>query len=349
MSSTIRIRPSPWLEAPAVPGLAIVGFEPDEAYVKEIAKDIKGGRICIVKKKKHADGEWKVELPCSVRNKIVFIVWRMEFVGNVNEDIMALFFLLDACESGGAEKIHVLSPYCPYSRSDKKDSPRGAIAVRWVKWMFDSFSALKHFVSLDLHSGQIVAMHGGIENLFMRNYVMDIIDRELFQGQTEEQLLTNFIFIAPDSSAGKATEKYSSRFRLPYTILQKVRDEDGQLLKSHYDMRPILRQQVNGRRGILIDDMASTLGTIRNALDLLKECGLQSLTIIVTHPILCKDSTWLDTEDLVDHVYVSDSVSLEKNPNPQTGKIRVYSTADILSKTIHCVFFGESLSEIYLK
>jgi ribose-phosphate pyrophosphokinase len=315
--------------------LSIVCFDHDLDYAKSIHPSAQA-----VYRSKHPNGEWNIQLPCSVRNHHVYIVWRVN--KNINDEMIALFLLVDACARSDAQTITILAPFYPYGRSDKKDNPRSPIGCTWILFLFSRYPTVKRMITLDLHAGQTVAIHEGIENLYMKRYIFDILKFNIC-------IDDSFVFIAPDAGAGKATEKYAARYNLPCIIIPKIRDtKTNQLVESHAQIRHLFEEIARGKRGILIDDMACTMGTLRNAIHTLKDAGLLSLTIIVTHGILSKGSEWLDEEPLIDNMYVGDTIAEDAYGFKYSSKIRLFSTSDIMTKAIYCLQTGNSLSEIFI-
>jgi len=82
-----------------------------------------------------SNGETRMEINTNVRNKHVVVVSQVR-TGNINTDLIELFMIMDALQRANSEKITVVLPYYPYSRSDKKDSPRCAIGAAVVANIF---------------------------------------------------------------------------------------------------------------------------------------------------------------------------------------------------------------------
>jgi phosphoribosylpyrophosphate synthetase len=202
-----------------------------------------------------------------------------------------------------------------------------------------------NFVTLDLHSGQTVAVAPLMSNMFMRNYILGIIDTQII-GSAERM---QYVFIAPDAGASKATEKYAMHYGLPIAIVSKIRDSAGKISTSQCRNAEALKQDLQGKHGILIDDMADTMGTIKHTVELAKEAGLKALTVIVTHGVFSKGTAFLDTDEysLIDRVYASDSLPLTAYGKTHSSKVIPYSTCDALAKVIHCIYFGHSLSDVF--
>ena len=65
---------------------------------------------------------------------------------------MEIYFLICTLKRSDVESITLILPYFPYSRSDKKDNPRGSICSRDIAKMLESAGVER---ILELHSPQI--------------------------------------------------------------------------------------------------------------------------------------------------------------------------------------------------
>ena len=97
-------------------------------------------------------GETSVRILTSVREKDVFIV--QSGSPKINDTIMELLIMIQACNGGSANKITAVLPYFPYSRQSKKKSHRGAITARMLANLLN-VAGVKHIVTVDLHASQM--------------------------------------------------------------------------------------------------------------------------------------------------------------------------------------------------
>lgn len=69
-----------------------------------------------------------MDLGVSVRNEDVFII--QSGSDSVNDHLMELLVLVNACKGASARRITAVMPYFPYSKQSKKKRQRGAIAAK---------------------------------------------------------------------------------------------------------------------------------------------------------------------------------------------------------------------------
>jgi ribose-phosphate pyrophosphokinase len=78
--------------------------------------------------KSFANRELAVEIGVSVRNEDVFII--QSGSDHVNDHIMELLIMINACKIASAKRITAVLPYYPYSKQSKKKKSRGAITAK---------------------------------------------------------------------------------------------------------------------------------------------------------------------------------------------------------------------------
>lgn len=92
------------------------------------------------------------EIEESIRDEHVFLI--QSGSNNVNDHLMELFILIQACKENDARKITVVLPYLPYSKQSKLRTGRGCIATKMLAQIIKKAGA-DHVIVLDLHAPQI--------------------------------------------------------------------------------------------------------------------------------------------------------------------------------------------------
>ena len=93
-----------------------------------------------------------VEIGESVRGEDVFIV--QSGCGEVNDMIMELLIMINACKIASASRVTAVIPCFPYARQDKKDKSRAPISAKLIANMLSTAGA-DHIITMDLHASQI--------------------------------------------------------------------------------------------------------------------------------------------------------------------------------------------------
>ena len=71
----------------------------------------------------------RVEIGESVRGEDVFII--QSGCGQINDNIMELLIMINACKIASAARVTAVMPVFPYARQDKKDKVNFSIIVCW--------------------------------------------------------------------------------------------------------------------------------------------------------------------------------------------------------------------------
>jgi ribose-phosphate pyrophosphokinase len=295
------------------------------------------------------NGESHAFIQENIRNCHVFIVSRIR-TGHINDDLMELYLIMDACNRSGVDKKTVIMPYYPYSRSDKKDAPRTHIGAA-VQASFLADLKIDNLVSIDLHAGQIQGLVSrGFHNLYLQNYLAEYIYTNYLRYYPESEWNKKFVLIAPDAGSTKAIKSYSNIFKIDNIALDKSRNykaaEDG---KSAVNKVRFIgdREDFEGKVGLIIDDMGDTMGTMSAAVDTLVENGLDSAIVFVTHGVLSGPAMErINSNPHIKEVVVSDSLPQAENKK-LSPKLRVVSTAELLGRTIDGILTGRSISRLF--
>src|SRR3989442_6450106 len=98
------------------------------------------------------DGESHVQILESVRGRDIYILQSTCYP--VNEHLMELLVMIDACRRASAQRITAIVPYYGYARQEKKSTGREPITAKLVANHLSTAGA-NRVVSIDLHSPAI--------------------------------------------------------------------------------------------------------------------------------------------------------------------------------------------------
>ena len=97
------------------------------------------------------NGEIQVMISESVRGKDIFII--QPTCQPVNENLMELLIMTDACKRASAKSVTAVVPYYAYARQDRKTRGREPISAKLVANLM-SAAGLNRVVTVALHAGQ---------------------------------------------------------------------------------------------------------------------------------------------------------------------------------------------------
>ena len=86
--------------------------------------------------KTFANHEMMAEIGVSVRGEDVFII--QSGSDQVNDHLMELLIMINACKTASANRITAILPYFPYSKQCKKKKMRGAITAKRISCFYSS-------------------------------------------------------------------------------------------------------------------------------------------------------------------------------------------------------------------
>jgi ribose-phosphate pyrophosphokinase len=279
-----------------------------------------------------ANGELYARYLESVRGADMFIV--QSLCEPVNDNLMQLLIMIDAAKRASAKRIVAVIPWYAYSRQDRKTKPREPITARLVANMIAAAGA-ERVMTMDLHTGQIEGYFSfPVDHLTAMHTFVDYFVDQGFQGAEDG------VVVAPDTGEVKVAKQLAGHLRLPWAIVNKMRDRPG-----HSEVTHVIGD-VAGKRVIMIDDVIATGGTIANAAQRLVDEGAVEVSAAATHGEFSGDAYRKLDESPLKEVVVTNTLPL-KEDEPQ-AKIRTLNIAPILASTIKNVFTDESVSEVFM-
>jgi ribose-phosphate pyrophosphokinase len=268
----------------------------------------------------------------SVRGADMFIV---QSLGQpVNENLMQMLIMIDAAKRASAKRIVAVIPWYAYSRQDRKTKPREPITARLVANMIQAAGA-ERVMTMDLHTGQIEGYFTfPVDHLTAMHTFVDYFVDQGFKDADDA------VVVAPDTGEVKVAKQLAGHLRLPWAIVNKMRDRPDRSEVTH------VIGDVAGKRVLMIDDIIATGGTLVNAAARLVEDGATEVRAAATHGELSGDAYEKIEDSLIKEVVVTDTLPL-KSGRPRS-KIKTLTIAPILASTIKNVFTDESVSEVFM-
>ena len=274
-----------------------------------------------------SDGEIGVEFQESIRGQHVFLV---QSTFSPTDNMMELLLMIDAAKRASAYKVIAVIPYYGYARQDRKDRPRVAIGSKLVANMLTAAGA-DRVVTMDLHAPQI-------QGYF--DIPVDHLDSSaIFIPYIESLKLPNLTFAAPDVGSANRIREIATYFACDMVICDKHRKRANEIASM------VLIGDVVDRDIVLIDDICDTGGTLAKSAGLLKEKGARSVRAFCTHPVLSGNAYQNIENSVLEELVVCDTIPVK----PQTGKIRVVSTAGLFAIAIRNALENKSINSLFLR
>jgi ribose-phosphate pyrophosphokinase len=273
------------------------------------------------------DGEVRIRLGANLRRRDVFV---LQPTGPpVNENLVELLALVDACRRAAARWITAVIPYFGYARQDKPQA-REPITGRMSADLLTRVG-VDQVLALDLHSPQV---HGFFDCPVDHVTAVGVLAEALRQ-----EPIADAVVVSPDAGFVKRASRYAAALGAPLAVTHKERLATGEVEAG------VLVGDVRGRRPVLVDDMITTGGTIQRCLKTVLDCGaLPEVTVAATHGLFVGSAPELLAHPAIHQILVTDSLPLP--PAAGSLPVRVVSVAPLLAEAIHRCHTGESVREL---
>jgi len=285
-----------------------------------------GPRVC----KRFADGELYVQIQESIRGCDVFLI--QPTCAPVNDHLMELLIMVDACRRASARQITAVVPYYGYARADRKTAGRESITAKLTANLLVK-SGVDRVLAMDLHSAQIQGYFDiPCDHIYGSPVLVDYLST---------QNLGDIVVVSPDVGGVARARAFAKQMNdAPLAIIDKRR--------TGHNMAESLTVigDVAGRTAILIDDMIDTGGTICAGARLLREQGAKRVLACATHAVFSPPAAErLSTDGLFEQVVVTNSIPiLQERTFPQ---LQVLSVANMLGEAIWRIHEESSVSSMF--
>ncbi|XP_067947982.1 ribose-phosphate pyrophosphokinase 1-like [Watersipora subatra] len=299
--------------------------------VAELVANRLGLKLGEVTTKKFSNQETCVEIEESVRGEDVYII--QSGCGEVNDMLMELLIMINACKTASACRVTAVIPCFPYARQDKKDKSRAPITAKLVANMLSSAGA-NHIMTMDLHASQIQGFFDiPVDNLYAEPAVIKWIKENITEWRTA-------VVVSPDAGGAKRVTSIADRLNTGFALIHKERKKANEVDSM------VLVGGVNDRVAILVDDMADTCGTICLACDKLIEAGATKVYAILSHGILSGPAVSRISKSQFEAVVVTNTIPQSENMR-NCAKIRCIDISAIFAEAIRRTHHGESVSYLF--
>jgi ribose-phosphate pyrophosphokinase len=280
--------------------------------------------------KSFADGEIYIQIQESIRGCDVFLV--QPTCAPVNDHLMELLIMVDACRRASARQITAVVPYYGYARADRKTAGRESIAAKLVANLLLA-SGVNRMLAMDLHSAQIQGFFDiPCDHIYGAPVLVDYL-------ATRD--LGEVVVVSPDVGGVARARAFAKRMDdAPLAIIDKRR--------SAHNVAESLTVigDVKGKTAVLVDDMIDTGGTISKGAKLLRQRGAERVIACATHAVFSPPAIErLAEPGLFEEVLVTNSIPIPADQRfPQ---LQVLSVANMLGEAIWRIHEESSVSSMF--
>lgn len=282
--------------------------------------------------KSFADGEVSVSFFETVRGADVFLI--QPTCKPVNDSLMELLIMIDACKRASAGRITAVIPYFGYARQDRKAKSRDPISAKLVANLITAAGA-DRVLTMDLHANQIQGFFDiPVDNLrgstlFVEHFKKVICGRE-----------DEFVVVSPDVGSVSRARAFAMKLGLNMAIVDKRRE------KANVSEVMNIIGDVRGKRVILLDDMVDTAGSLCGAAKALVEVGgAIEIHACASHGVLSGPAIDRINESYFDELLLIDTIPFPEGK--QCDKIKYISSASMFAEAISRVYEEVSIASLF--
>ena len=302
-------------------------------FAKNICKDL-GVDLGKAEVKTFADGEASVSLLETVRGADVFLV--QSTCKPVNDHLMELLVMCDACRRASAGRITAVIPYFGYARQDRKAKSRDPISAKLVANMITAAGA-DRVLTMDLHAAQIQGFFDIPLDHLLGNPTF--VDYYLAKFPEPRYNHDDFVVVSPDVGSVGRARAFAAKVHMGLAIVDKRRQ------KANVCEVMNVIGDVKGKTCILFDDMVDTAGSLCNAAKALTEQGAKEVYACATHGVLSGPAY-----DRIEESPIKEMVFLNTIPevrNTPSGKLKFLDVSHVFARAIEHVHGGTSIADLF--
>jgi ribose-phosphate pyrophosphokinase len=293
------------------PGMALIAGDAHPELARDIAR-LTEAHLIPTSVSAFADGETRVRIEADVQDADLYIVQPTS--PPTNERLMTLALIADAACAGGAARVTAIVPYFGYARQDARKSagePRSAqLAARLLL-----VAGIDRLVALELHSP-------ALESAFEMPLIHLQAD-ELMLPVIRSWGIRDLVIVSPDAGGLKRAQRYASALQASLAVVAKGRPRPDIAVPLQ------VLGEVSGRTCLIVDDMASTGGTIVGAAAALVDAGAKEIHAVFIHAVMAPGALERICARSVRRIVTTGSV-----PSAPDPRLEVISIAPLLARSL---------------
>ncbi len=280
-------------------------------------------------RKRFADGELYIQIQESIRGCDVYLI--QPTCQPVNDHLMELLIMIDACRRASARQITAVIPYYGYARADRKTAGRESITAKLVANLMTKAGASR-VLAIDLHSAQIQGYFDiPCDHVYGTPVLIDYI---------ASKQLEDLVVVSPDVGGVARARAFAKKLNdAPLAIIDKRRQA--------HNVAEVMNVvgDVYGKTAVLVDDMIDTAGTICEGARLLKQEGARQVYACATHPVFSPPAIERLSAGLFEEVIVTNTIPM--TAARQFEQLTVLSMANLLGEAIWRIHEESSVSSMF--
>ena len=279
-----------------------------------------------------ADGEVSVSISETFRGSDVFLI--QSTCNPVNDNLMELLVMIDACKRASAGRITAVIPYFGYARQDRKSKARDPISAKLVADIITAAGA-DRVLTMDLHAQQLQGFFDiPVDNLMGASVLIPYIAGKFGRGRDDVMI------ISPDLGSVTRCRKFCEKLDYRLAIIDKRRP------RANVSEVMNIIGDVKGKTCILSDDLIDTAGTLCHAAEaLIKIGGAKEVYACASHGVLSGPAIQRLEESPIKKLTLLDTIPLPAEK--RSDKIELLQVAPVFTEAIARIYEESSVSPLF--
>lgn len=279
-----------------------------------------------------SDGEVSVSISETVRGSDVFLV--QSTCAPVNDNLMELLIMIDACKRASAGRITAVIPYFGYARQDRKSKARDPISAKLVADILTTAGA-DRVLTMDLHAHQLQGFFNiPVDNLMGASVLIPHIAGKF--GRSRDDVM----IVSPDLGSVTRSRKFCERLDYRLAIIDKRRP------RANVSEVMNIIGDVEGKTCILCDDLIDTAGTLCHAAEaLIQVGGAKEVYACATHGVLSGPALERLEASPIKSLALLDTIPLAADK--RSDKIELLQVAPVFTEAIARIYEESSVSPLF--
>ena len=275
------------------------------------------------------NGETQVMISESIRGKDIFIIQPTS--QPVNDNLMELLIMADACKRASAHSITAVVPYYAYARQDRKTRGREPISAKLVANLMAA-AGMTRVITVDLHAGQIQGFFDiPVDHLTATPVIAGYFNQQKYESEV--------VVVSPDLGGVTRARKLADYLNSTIAIIEKRRQRPGEA-----EVMSIIGE-VKGKTAIMIDDIVDTAGSLCEGAKALKKLGANKILAACTHAVLSDPAVERLNNSVIDELVITDTIPLPTEKH--SDKIKILSMAEAIGDVILHIQSRRSVSQLF--
>ncbi|MCT7976110.1 ribose-phosphate pyrophosphokinase [Laspinema olomoucense] len=280
-------------------------------------------------RKRFADGELYIQIQESIRGCDVYLIQPSCYP--VNDHLMELLIMIDACRRASARQITAVIPYYGYARADRKTAGRESITAKLVANLITQAGASR-ILAMDLHSDQIQGYFDiPLDHVYASPVLLDYL---------VSKQLSDIVVVSPDVGGVARARAFAKKLNdAPLAIIDKRRQAHNVAEVMN------LIGDVEGKTAVLVDDMIDTAGTICEGARLLRKEGARQVYACATHAVFSPPAVERLSTGVFEEVIITNTIPVPEDK--RFKQLTILSVANLLGETIWRIHEDSSVSSMF--